>query len=224
MPSNLSNNNGDDENNPPCYDSVLLETHLAVAVAHPDLFTSELRSAVESLLKARCPPTPKRHRTYHKLMPDDRNFPEGQGSYNGELDPKSRRNGFGHMVYSDGNIYVGFWKKGSMDGEGCFFWSDTGSVYNGEWKNGERSGKGDFAFGPRRNISGEEEEEEEEEDATTIAVCSGTWSGGKIKKGTGTVRFVVDGKVKISVEEDNNNKESRGISELARQFKSFVIG
>ena len=37
-----------------------------------------------------------------------RNFDEGAGTYYGELDPKSRRNGYGHVVYEgEGNRYQG---------------------------------------------------------------------------------------------------------------------
>ena len=88
------------------------------------------------------------YRTYHTLVA--RPFLEGRGTYRGELDHKSRRHGYGHMLYSTGDCYQGYWKKGYREGQGCFFWAETGSVYSGTWKAGERNGVGHFVFGTRR--------------------------------------------------------------------------
>lgn len=93
-------------------------------------------------------PTLHPYRTYHTLPA--RAFPEGRGTYKGELDHKSRREGYGHMIYSTGDCYQGWWKKGLREGQGCYFWAETGSVYSGTWKAGERNGVGHFVFGTRR--------------------------------------------------------------------------
>eukprot|EP00091_Calanus_sinicus_P002287 TRINITY_DN12309_c0_g1_i1.p1 TRINITY_DN12309_c0_g1~~TRINITY_DN12309_c0_g1_i1.p1 ORF type:complete len:105 (-),score=21.95 TRINITY_DN12309_c0_g1_i1:259-573(-) len=46
-------------------------------------------------------------------------WPEGEGTYKGEMDWKGRRSGHGRMVWDDGHkIYVGGWIKDQMEGEG----------------------------------------------------------------------------------------------------------
>ena len=96
------------------------------------------------------------HRTWHTLV---RAFDEGRGIYYGELDPKSRRSGFGHIVYEseggqEGNRYQGTWNKGLMEGTGSYMWAATGSVYQGAWRRGERNGKGYFVLGPLSTRNG----------------------------------------------------------------------
>ncbi len=199
-----------------CPRSVLLESHLAQSDLHPGLYPPELTSGVRSQLLYPGSPPPHPHCTWHTLR--ERQFDEGFGTYYGELDPKCRRNGYGHMVYAgdEGNVYQGTWKKGAIDGVGCFLWAATGSVYQGEWRRGERNGRGHFVFGPRQ----------QQRSALPLAVCTGTWTNGRVRKGTEMVRFVnAAGQVEVaSVEEADYSSGSDDNSSASASTSPSVAG
>lgn len=178
------------EDRPPEYTSVLLEAHLAQSSRFEGLYPPDLVDAIKSHLLFPAGPPPHPHRTWHTRV---RNFDEGAGTYYGELDPKSRRNGYGHVVYEgEGNRYQGSWKKGLMEGTGSYLWAATGSCYQGAWRRGERNGKGCFVFGPLKARRG-----------IPLAVCTGVWVNGKVRKGTEVVRFVNgDGGVEVAPVEE----------------------
>lgn len=46
------------------------------------------------------------------------------------------REGRGIMVYPNGDIYEGEWKRDKKEGKGEFF-DSNGNKYEGEWKNDE---------------------------------------------------------------------------------------
>ena len=50
-----------------------------------------------------------------------------EGMFNTKLD------GFGRIVFDDGNYYIGENKKGVNNGKGKFVWAN-GGYYIGEWK------------------------------------------------------------------------------------------
>lgn len=194
---------------PPTYDKVLLENHLKSANKHPNLYPEHLIVSIDYLLDHPISPPPDPLRTYLRL--NRKHFPEGNGIYTGEIDPKSRRHGFGQMAYFGGDCYCGHWRKGVREGSGAYFWSETGSVYAGEWKSGERDGQGHFVFGSGRNL------------VSSGVVLTGMWKKGKVK-GWGNLAFVdEDGvnvvKQRIQIEEDVEVK-----SKLGRRisWKSFL--
>ena len=172
---------------PPGYTSVLLETHLAAATNHPGLYSPDLIAAIKSLLLYPLSPPDHPYRTCHTLA--ERVFPDGAGTYVGELDPKLRRHGYGHQVYAGGDVYQGTWRKGRRCGAGSYLWAETGSVYHGEWRAGERAGRGAFVFGPRaERLAG--------------AVYVGVWQRGQSNSGRisfvnerGRLETVSDGEV-----------------------------
>ena len=53
-------------------------------------------------------------------------------------------NGFGIMIFPNGNKYIGGWKKGRWNGQGTFTTSN-GSKYEGESKNGISNGQGTYS-------------------------------------------------------------------------------
>ena len=53
--------------------------------------------------------------------------------------------GFGKLIYPNGNNFEGFWKGGKIHGKGTFFWSD-GRKYVGFFQNGEPIGKGTYIY------------------------------------------------------------------------------
>ena len=192
---------------PPDYAYVLLEAHLSLAKRHAALYPADLLAAVRGFLRDDPHPPPHPYRTYHAL--EDRPFTDGRGSYRGELDHKSRRNGFGHMLYDTGDSYQGFWKKGVREGEGAFFWADTGSLYQGEWKGGERNGRGHFVFGPRRgDLVGD-----------GGLIFTGLWSEGKIR-GHGTVSYVSEEDTVVKAKEvfGVSDSEGNGLVRLVRRL------
>ena len=77
-----------------------------------------------------------------------RRWPEGEGTYRGELDWKGRRSGHGCMVWKDDRVYHGHWFKDRMDGAGKVHWKRTGSYYHGNWKKGKIHGEGRLVYGP----------------------------------------------------------------------------
>ena len=54
-------------------------------------------------------------------------------------------NGFGIMIFPNGNKYIGGWKDGRWNGQGTFTTSN-GSKYEGELKNGEKNGQGTHTY------------------------------------------------------------------------------
>ena len=52
------------------------------------------------------------------------------------------RHGRGKFYYSDGGMYDGDWKNGSMDGFGTLFYAGGNVAYKGEWKEDKFHGKG----------------------------------------------------------------------------------
>ena len=79
-----------------------------------------------------------------------------------------------------------------MEGTGSYLWAATGSCYQGAWRRGERNGKGCFVFGPLKARRG-----------IPLAVCTGVWVNGKVRKGTEVVRFVNgDGGVEVAPVEE----------------------
>ena len=54
-------------------------------------------------------------------------------------------NGFGIMIFPNGNKYIGGWKDGRWNGQGTFTTSN-GSKYEGELKNGEMNGQGTHTY------------------------------------------------------------------------------
>ena len=83
-------------------------------------------------------------------------WPEGEGTYKGEMDWKGRRSGHGRMVWDDGHkIYVDEWVKDQMEGEGVIWWIKTGSYYHGGWKKGTMHGKGTLVYGHGSDTPGD---------------------------------------------------------------------
>jgi len=204
------------EDRPPQYVSVLLETHLARSSRYEGLYPPALIDAIKSHLVSPGGPPPHPHRTWHTLV---RAFDEGRGTYYGELDPKSRRSGFGHIVYEgvgdrEGNRYQGSWNKGLMEGTGSYMWAATGSVYQGGWRRGERNGKGYFVFGPLGSRS-----------ALPLAVCAGVWIDGKVRKGSEMVRFVNgDGVVEVAAVQEGDYDDGGETSSSSESEDGTGVG
>ena len=62
--------------------------------------------------------------------------------------------GFGILVYSDGNIYEGCWKNGSINEFGRYIYN-TGDYYIGEFEEGSKHGQGTYWFANGRKYVGE---------------------------------------------------------------------
>ena len=93
------------------------------------------------------------NRTYFTIQ---KVWTEGEGLYHGELDWKGRRTGHGKMVWADGSrVYLGFWAKNKMKGDGVIWWEGTGTYYTGGWKKGLVHGVGKLVYGPRSGTPGD---------------------------------------------------------------------
>ena len=63
------------------------------------------------------------------------------GKYEGDLNARGERDGYGVFVADNGNTYEGEWKNDKRDGHGKAKYN-TGDVYIGSWKNCKRHGHG----------------------------------------------------------------------------------
>jgi len=74
-------------------------------------------------------------------------------------------NGYGTYTFQNGNVYVGYWKKGKRDGEGICIFNNRSNltiqltdelgdklalfghkVYEGEWKKDKKNGQGKMTY------------------------------------------------------------------------------
>ena len=53
-------------------------------------------------------------------------------------------NCFGFYEYENGNTYHGEWQNDLPNGEGIYFYADTGDIYEGEVLDGKRNGYGEY--------------------------------------------------------------------------------
>lgn len=63
------------------------------------------------------------------------------GHYVGEMQ-NGKRNGKGHFLYENGNIYDGEWRDDLKHGKGTYTWTGRGDAYEGQWKDNKRHGRG----------------------------------------------------------------------------------
>lgn len=63
------------------------------------------------------------------------------GNYDGDVNSRGERHGYGVFVAENGNEYEGEWKNDKRDGEGTAKYN-TGDMYIGSWKNCKRHGHG----------------------------------------------------------------------------------
>ncbi len=75
-----------------------------------------------------------------------------QEVYTGDL-VDGKKNGFGKMVYENGNVYEGEWKDDKKSGKGKMFYKD-GSSYEGEWKDDKMEGFGTVIWANGRKYVG----------------------------------------------------------------------
>ena len=62
--------------------------------------------------------------------------------YEGELNNRDERHGFGIYKVVFGGRYEGNWENGQRNGYGKFFHKSGSCIYDGNWKNGVYDGKG----------------------------------------------------------------------------------
>lgn len=84
----------------------------------------------------------------HKIL----NILEWKSYGDSKINPKYEGNvvnfkpdGFGKLIYPNGNNFEGYWKDGKIHGQGTFIWPD-GRKYVGFFKNGEPIGKGTYIY------------------------------------------------------------------------------
>ena len=57
---------------------------------------------------------------------------------------RGARQGWGRMVYANGDYYEGEWEAGLRQGEGVLVYAN-GNVYEGQWEGDNKEGKGRFS-------------------------------------------------------------------------------
>jgi len=67
------------------------------------------------------------------------------GSYEGEIDRKGRKDGKGTYRWNDGSTYVGDFKADDRHGLGTFLWGN-GQSYKGDYFNDQRTGEGVYRW------------------------------------------------------------------------------
>lgn len=75
------------------------------------------------------------------LQPGTQELRLESGFYVGTLDEEDRMTGFGKLIWSNGDVYVGEWFKDEMHGRGTYVWVD-GDTYDGEYQYGKMEGCG----------------------------------------------------------------------------------
>eukprot|EP01043_Picozoa_sp_COSAG02_P046478 COSAG02_NODE_4350_length_5463_cov_2.614840_8_plen_233_part_00 len=96
----------------------------------------------------------------HALLPDGHNYAGTALKEALSLDKDCVPDGFGKMLFTSGDVYVGDFRGGLMHGRGRWE-AATGEQYIGEYVNGKREGEGRLV------------------DATGCIVKQGRWSGGE---------------------------------------------
>lgn len=102
-------------------------------------------------------------------------WPNGD-RYEGEW-KNDMQNGNGSFVYADGEKYEGQWKDGKKNGTGTYTWLD-GRKYVGEWKDDQRNGKGEYTWPSGDRYVGEFK------DGKMNGRGVYTYSNGKVVEGT----------------------------------------
>ncbi|CAN0395705.1 unnamed protein product, partial [Ectocarpus sp. 13 AM-2016] len=54
--------------------------------------------------------------------------------------------GQGEALFRSGNKYSGEFRRGVMDGRGCYTWVSDGTVYEGDFRNNELTGTGRYSW------------------------------------------------------------------------------
>jgi len=125
------------------------------------------------------------------------------GNYDGDLNSRGERHGYGVFVADNGNEYEGEWKNDKREGHGKAKYN-TGDVYIGNWKNCKRHGHGTMYI--------------ENGDA-----YEGGWNNG-FKDGPGTYRWR-DGEADISrYSQDYRTGEGVRLSEDRKYAFRLVRG
>ena len=68
--------------------------------------------------------------------------------YKGDVE-NGKPNGFGFLIFTNGDKYVGEWKNGKKQGQGTFTYGKgkwEGEKYEGEFKDGYRHGQGAYTW------------------------------------------------------------------------------
>ena len=68
-----------------------------------------------------------------------------EGDYLGEIDEDSQPFGLGVWTRSDGDVFVGTWKKGLRHGKGTY-WDSKGDLYIMEYDSGKLNGKATYNY------------------------------------------------------------------------------
>jgi hypothetical protein len=76
------------------------------------------------------------------------------------------KDGYGKMIYPNGDIYEGMWVENKMEGEGTYTYKKTGDIYSGAWVANSKNGQGRYEFG------------------ADFSIFNGIWANGQIQSGS----------------------------------------
>jgi hypothetical protein len=80
---------------------------------------------------------------------------ENKTLYEGEWNVKTNeRDGMGVLIWPDGSLYEGFWKKGKANGKGRLIHADK-DVYIGDWLDDKAHGNGTYLHADGAKYVGE---------------------------------------------------------------------
>lgn len=89
------------------------------------------------------------------------------------MQAKPYRQGKGYYQNHDGQLYLGDWVKGEMEGHGKLYWDEKRIRYEGDFKGGKFHGRGIQYNGDPRIVG--HIEEEDEPDHTFIRMQRDNW-------------------------------------------------
>ena len=90
------------------------------------------------------PASPVRPDSDDKEVPADEGIRFKNGIYKGAVS-NGKRNGYGEMIFDNGEVYTGQWENDKRNGKGTLVYPN-GNVYEGMWKNNKRCGNGKMTY------------------------------------------------------------------------------
>lgn len=109
-----------------------------------DKIENEIKQVTNSNQKKENPDTIESSKSEKKEEIKDEEIKTVINGYNGEI-LHGRRNGYGEMIYPNGDTYLGYWKDDKHEGTGSYTYFN-GDKYVGNFNNNLKNGNGTFYY------------------------------------------------------------------------------
>jgi hypothetical protein len=129
------------------------------------------------------------HELEEKVVENNQRINCYKGSYG-----YGKRNGYGRLVYENGDVYKGYWKDNLRDGFGAYRYKCNSAKYKGQWVDNKKHGTGTthFKIGDRITCDWDKDRMVKTDEGR-IEVRDGTLYVGNIedceRNGVGTMKY-----------------------------------